>query len=205
MSALKWEGPGRSYLLVGSKEGPLARAELQGSPDAPRLQLRITEGRAGDVEKAELIQAVPMDSKLTMRMGKVVLRRENTVVLEISKDRAHDARKNLRMPVSFESFVYFQGGGRASIRALNLSSGGIAFCCAAPMAVGQVIEVVVPITTEDPAIVQAEVLRIQPGGGEEQVYACKFLDLLPEEEARLREAVFHVQTRRGRDISATAT
>lgn len=200
MSALKWEGPGRAYLLVGSKKGPLARAELQGASDVSRLQFRITEGSADDVEGAELIQAVPMDNKLPMRMGKVVLRRGNAVVLEATKGMAADARKNLRMPVSFESFVYFQGGGRASIRALNLSCGGIAFYCAASMDVGQVVEVVIPITTEEPSIIQAELLRVQPGQGEERLYACKFLDLIPEEEARLREAVFHVQTRRGRDI-----
>ncbi len=202
MSALKWEGPGRIYLLVGSKEGPLAHAELQGAPDGARLQLHITEGSTDDVERAELIQAVPMDNKLPMRMGKVVLRRENTVVLEAVKGMGADARKNLRMPVSFKSFVYFQGGGRAAIRALNLSCGGIAFYSAAPMEVGELMEVVIPITVEEPSIIQAELLRIQPGSGEERLYACKFLDLIPEEEARLREAVFHVQTRRGRHIFA---
>ncbi len=187
---------------MGSKEGPLAHAERQGAPDGSRLQLHITAGSAGDVERAELIQAVPMDSKLPMRMGKVVLRRENTVVLETATGKDIDARKNLRMPVSFESFAYFQRGGRAAIRALNLSCGGIAFYCAAPMDVGEILEVVIPITLEEPSIIRAELLRVQPGEGEERLYACKFLDLIPEEEARLREAVFHVQTRRGRDIFA---
>jgi len=196
--------PSRTYLLMSTDSQFLARAQLESPPDARNMQLRITEGDPGGVVDAELIHAVPMDDDMPVRMGRVILRRGKLVVLEPLKDLGMDMRRNLRMPVYFESLIYFEHGGRALIRAADLSCGGIAFYSTAEMSVGERFEVVIPITSVNPSILHAEVLRIQPYTGQVKLFACKFVDLLNEEEERVREAVFHVQVRRGRAVKATA-
>lgn len=203
MSAKQSE-PARTYLLMDTGSQFLARAQLESPPDARNMQLRITEGDPGGVVDADLVHAVPMDDDMPMRMGRVILRRGKLVVLEPLKDLGLEMRRNLRMPVYFESLIYFEHGGRALIRAADLSCGGIAFYSTAGLSVGERFEVVIPITTENPSILRAEVLRIQPYAGQVKLFASKFVDLLREEEARVREAVFHVQVRRGRAVKAKA-
>jgi len=147
----------------------------------------------------------PLEENEPTRQGRVILRRGKLIVLDPLKAPVavgEDLRKNLRMPVYFESLIYFQGGGRALIRADNLSCGGIAFYSTAELAVHEIFEIVIPITTESPSILSAEVLRCKPYVAQVKFYAAQFVDLIREEEARVREAVFHVQLRRGRQVTA---
>jgi len=184
----------------------LARGEIESPPDAHNIQIRISEGDPQSVVDAELINVVPLDENERPRQGRIILRRGKLVVLEPLKkpiaNNGEDLRRNLRMPVFFESLIYFQHGGRALIRADNLSCGGIAFYSTAELAVHEIFEIVIPITTESPSILTAEVLRCKPYVAQVKFYAAQFVDLIREEEARVREAVFHVQLRRGRQVTA---
>ncbi len=165
MSAKK-EEPCKIYLLTSTESVFLARAVLESPPDAHNMQMRITEGSADDVVDADLVNAVPVDDMMPARMGRVILRRGKLVVLEPLQDLGADLRRNLRMPVYFESLIYFEGGGRALIRADNLSSGGVAFFSVADLQLHERFEIVIPITSDGPSILHAEVLRVQPYVGQ---------------------------------------
>lgn len=198
------DAPVRTCLLMSAGSSLLARGELEGPPEARNIQIRITEGDPAQVEKAELISVMPVDEREPPRQGRVILRRGKLVVLEPMKSIFADGenmRRNLRMPVYFESLIYFEGGGRALIRADNLSCGGIAFYSTAELAIHERFEIVIPITAESPSILAAEILRCKPYVAQVKFYAAQFVDLLREEEARVREAVFHVQIRRGRQVA----
>ncbi len=184
--------PSSTYLLIDSNSKLLALGELTSPPDAPNMQLKLVEGSAEDVVAAEVVQAVPQDEWLPMRLGRVILRRGNQIVLDPLQDLSEDARQNLRMPVDFASFVYPRGGGRAAIRSLDLSCGGIAFYTAHSFQPHEQFEVVIPITDEGPLILKAEILRIKPRDGD-TLYAAKFINMIHDEEAKVRGAVFHVQ------------
>lgn len=184
---------GAVYLLMNSSSILLAQAELKGAPDAPNLQFYIVKGRPEDVVAAEVVQAIPSDVDLPVHLGRVILRRGRQIVLEPLRELGAEVRQNLRMPVDFESYVYPQGGGRAPIRAHDLSCGGIAFYTAWPFAPREIFEVVIPITEGGPLIVNAEILREKPGNGPEKLYASAFVNLIHDEEALIREAVFNVQ------------
>jgi len=171
----------------------LARAELQSPPDANNMQMQIVEGKTDEVVAAEVVQAVPVDKDLSVQLGKVILRRGNLIVLEPLRRLGAEVRQNLRMPVDFDTFIYPQRGGRAQARAIDLSCGGIAFSSELFLRNEEVFEIVIPVTAGGPLIVNAGVLRQTPSTTYTRTYAAKFVDLINDEEALIREAVFSVQ------------
>ncbi len=187
--------PSAPYLLMTTDSKLLARGELISPPDSMNMQLNITEGRVEDVIQAETVQAISLNDDFPMRLGRVILRRGKLIVLEPLRDLSASLRQNLRMPVDFESYVYPRSGGRAPIRAEDLSCGGIAFFSAHDFSLRELFEIVIPITAEAPLLLNAEILRQAPYGPLKE-YAAKFVDLIHDEESRLREAVFHVQLSR---------
>ncbi len=184
--------PSAPYLLMTSESQLLARGELTSPPDAHNMQITVTDGDVDALVEAETLQAVPVRDDHPTRLGRIILRRGRQIVLEPLRDLSASVRQNLRMPVDFESFVYPRSGGRAPIRALDLSCGGIAFCTARRFAPHEVFEVVIPITEEAPLIVEAEILRELPFDALMK-YASQFVNLIHDQEARIREAVFQVQ------------
>ena len=104
-------------------------------------------------------------------------------------------RRNFRVPVQVNSFLYPVDGswkGRRAIETIDLSCGGIAFYSDSGMNIGDVAEVVIPITT-NPLLLQIKLLRKDEVTAERAWYAAKFVELQPEEDQMICEAVFHVQ------------
>ena len=169
------------YLIMDRDSHLLAKGEFEGDPSPVNLQIRIVEGTTNDVVNAEIVQAVPLDSKAAVILGKVILRRGSVVTLEPLRKMGSEVRRHFRMPVSFESYLYPHAGGRSLFRSIDLSCGGIAFYSAALLGVGDDPEVVIPITSEGPLILSVNILRGQ------------FINIIPDQEAMLQEAVFNVQ------------
>ena len=181
-------------LLLNSSSILLGKGLLQSPPHAPNMQIQVTDGVVDNLVQASLLQAVPQDTATRPRLGRIILRRGNRIVLEPLRVLGDEARQNLRVPVDFESFVYPDGGGRAMIRAENLSSSGVAFYTTCRFEPHDRFQIVIPITTE-PLLVWGEILRRQPYTGPISLYAAAFSDLINDEEVKIREAVFSVQIR----------
>ena len=104
-------------------------------------------------------------------------------------------RRNFRVPVQVNSFLYPVDGswkGRRAIETIDLSCGGIAFYSDSGMNIGDLAEVVIPITT-NPLLLQIKLLRKDEVIAERARYAAKFVELQPEEDQMICEAVFNVQ------------
>lgn len=182
------------YLVMDRGSNLLAKAELLGEPDAEQLEIKITEGRAEDVEKAEIVQVIPSIAKEPVLMATILSRRAAVVTVEPLRQLGSEVRRNFRMPVAFDSYVYYLPlGGRAPFRSVDLSCGGIAFETEAELEPGELCEVVVPMTAEGPLIVRTEILRANPVSETARRYGAKFSDIIDDEEALLREAVFNIQ------------
>ncbi len=183
------------YLIADELDTPLARAVLESPADGPTCQLRLLEGDGQELAKHEVLQLVPMSGSSPPLSGKVVRSRGRQIVLEKKGMPLAELRRNLRIPVAFHSFIYPLTGrwkGRRTILSEDISCGGIAFYCEEALEDGEEIEVVVPVCSQ-PLILRAQVLRTRLTGGRVPLYACKFLELLPEEESMVREAVFGIQ------------
>ncbi len=185
------------YLLLDSRNTPIARGVLESPPDAPDVLIRVLDGAVGEVLCHEILCLVGLSDKAHTIAGQVIRRRgEDVIQLKRQKILGSEIRQNLRMPVSFETFIYPLSGdwkGRQPVKALDLSCGGIAFFCEKELREREQMEIVIPITT-NPLIVECQVIRQRLSAQENMfLYATKFIDLCHDQEIMLREAVFSVQ------------
>ncbi len=183
------------YLLTDSNSRLLGRGRRMDAPGHKNIFIRVFDGNVRAIVDAGVIQIVPQDKSLPPQMTRVVNFRPDAVALEPMRELGSEVRRNFRVPVEFDSFVYRAHGGRGAMRSLDLSCGGVAFRSNLALAVGSVFEVVIPITSEGPLLLTAQTLRVhfEPEGG--NFYACKFINMIDDEESMLREAVFAIQIR----------
>ena len=189
---------GKLYALLDSRNAVLAQGRLENPPDAPDWQVRVPEDKISAVMEHEEIQLVPIDGDGDALLGRVRRNRNDLIVLQKLHSLGSEMRQNLRMPTHFQSFIYAVSGGwkgRRQAEANDLSCGGVAFFCAQQLEDGEVVELVVPITSE-PLILKCQVLRRRPSDRKDEVlYAAKFVEMCDDEEMIVREAVFSVQVR----------
>ncbi len=189
---------GKLYALLDSRNAVLAQGRLENPPNAPDWQVRVPEDKISAVMEHEEIQLVPIDGDGDALLGRVWRNRNDLIVLQKLQSLGSEMRQNLRMPTHFQSFIYPVSGGwkgRRQAEANDLSCGGVAFFCAQQLEDGEVVELVVPITSE-PLILKCQVLRRRPSDRKDEVlYAAKFVEMCDDEEMIVREAVFSVQVR----------
>ena len=181
------------HFLMDKDSNYIARGTAQKDGDSDDIQFKVIDGSVDEILRLGIVQVVPADKNQSVTMGKATSRRANSVIIEPMRDMGMGVRKNFRMPVDFESFIYPDAGGRHIIKSIDLSCGGVAFYSVANLAAGDEMEVVIPITAEAPVIVRCVVLRVIPFSPPIQKYACQFMDLIQDEEDMIREAVFSVQ------------
>lgn len=187
------------YLLLTGEEAAICMGKLEGPANGPNWQIRLLEEDMMDeVVRHPEVKLMCITDSSPSYVGKVVRSRNDLVQLEVRPIAgAHsDKRQNLRVPTRFKSFLYPLSGrwkGRMGMEANDLSCGGIAFFCGGELEIGERLEIVVPITSE-PVVLRGQILRQRPTErGDRIMYAAKFLDMCPDEEMLVREAVFSVQ------------
>lgn len=187
----------KTYLLLDSDGAAIAQARIEGRTDTPNWQLRVLDDKIDEVTEYESVRLMSMTDSSPSYEGKIVRSRNDMVQLAVRKlaPAFNDKRKNLRVPVKFTSFIYPVTGrwsGRRKILSNDISCGGIAFFSPDTLFEGEVIEVVVPVTSQ-PLIVRCQLLRQSPIEGGITMYAGKFVNLCDDEEVLLRESVFSLQ------------
>lgn len=179
------------YLVLDSEGEAVAHCQSAQELCDPLWRLEFSQGEEKLVWDMEYVRLVGADGPLAAAEGHVVRRRDNMLWVEALRDLGSEVRENLRIPVHFKSFLY-SPKGRLPIEGADLSCGGIAFFCNAQLETGEVLEVVIPVTSQ-PLVLRMKVLRQRPSVRSEPLYAAQFLDLLREEESMVREAVFSIQ------------
>lgn len=186
------------YLLLDSRDAPLAKAALEGSTNTPNWQLRVLDDKIETVLQHKSFKLMSITDSGPSYVGKVIRSRNDLLQLEVTKaatDRK-DKRQNLRIAADFKSCMYPLSGrwkGRQEIEANDISCGGIAFYSRCALEIHERVEIVVTITSQ-PLIVCGEILRMRVTDRTDSVlYAAKFVNLCNDEEMLLREAVFNQQ------------
>lgn len=184
------------YLVLDSRDHPLARAVLESNRDAPSWQFEILEDGIDRVMTHEQLKFLPLADDQPALLGRVLHSGGDRVYVEKLQRLDSELRQNLRMPVSFQTLLYPVTGawtGRRWVEANDLSCGGIAFFCREALEAREQAEIVIPITSQ-PLVLRCEILRRRPSNRVDEImYAAKFTDLCHEEEMLVREAVFSVQ------------
>ena len=186
----------RLYLLLDSKGTPLANAVLESPPNSEVLQIRVLNGKVDDVAVHREIQLIGIDDSTPNRVGVIVRQRDDQLVIQPTAALDANARENLRILTDFESVMYPVTGrwkGQRSLRAKDLSCGGIAFYSGIPLEDREIVEMVLPVT-DSPVVVRAQMIRqLKDESSQLPLYAAKFVDLIQDEEALIRKAVFSIQ------------
>lgn len=184
------------YMISDSQNEPLAHAILETPPDSRVWKLRILDGGLEHVLEHEIVNLIAMDADYPDMTGRILSSDHiQSVEMEPVDLLGESLRQNLRVPVRFDSFLYPVTGswtGRIPIICHDLSCGGMAFFCNFQLRIAEIVEVVIPITSQ-PVILQARILRLRPSNSNIPLYSAKFVDMIHDEEVIVREAVFSQQ------------
>lgn len=184
------------YMIYDSQNEPLARAVLESPPESAVLRFQVLDGDLNEVLEHEIVNLIATDSDGPDMTGRILSSDHvSSVEIEPVDLLGESLRQNLRVPVRFDSFLYPVSGswtGRVPIICHDLSCGGIAFFCNFQLRIAEIVEVVIPITSQ-PVILRAMILRLRPSNSNIPLYSAKFVDLIHDEEVIVREAVFSQQ------------
>lgn len=186
---------GRLYLLLDSVNHPLARGSMEGPADGNILQMLVLDDDVDKVAQHEVIVLMAMGGSEPPLQCRIVRQRGDRVALEKIASLDPDLRRNLRVPIKFDTFIYPVTGrwrGRRAVQSIDLSCGGVAFYGDDGLEVGEKLEMVIPVTV-NPVILRCQILRKQELRNGKQLYAIKFVDMCEDEEVTVREAVFSIQ------------
>jgi hypothetical protein len=187
----------RLYLLLDSKGTPLANAVLESPPNSEVLQIRVLNDKVEDVAAHREIQLIGIDDSTPNRVGVIVRQREDQLVIQPTAALDANARENLRILTTFSSVMYPVSGrwkGQKNVKGKDLSCGGVAFYSDCRLENREIVELVLPVT-DQPLVVKTQVIRTLEEEGAPPLYAAKFVDLIQDEEALIRKAVFSIQIR----------
>ena len=188
---------GELYVITGKNRTPLARAMLYGDPDAEAWQAELVSGDAAAVLAEDTVELVRLGEEMYTLVGRVKGQAGKYIRLERIIGRSGDARRSLRVPIDYDTYIYPVGGtwkGRCLVKCKDLSCGGIAFHLPMQLVLGERVDVVVR-TQEEPLVIRGEVLRELEKTGDMNGYAVCFRDICPDEDALLCKEVFGVQLR----------
>lgn len=183
------------YLILDSRDMPVARAVLENSPDADILQIRVLDGGVDAVLEHEVVKLVSQSESAPCLLGRLLHHKGERISMEALQPLDEHVRENLRMPLEFQSFIYpmdNQWAGRRVIVGHDMSCGGLGFFCQEELKQGERVEVVIPVTSQ-PLLLRTEIIRRRPSNNPMALYASKFIDMIREEETLVREAVFNIQ------------
>jgi len=185
------------YLVLNPQGQALSQAILESPPNADMLQVRLLldDDDPLDLTGAGELQLIGLDDDAPARRGVVKRQRGKMLMIQPTAELGAQARENLRVQTNFESVIYPVSGswrGQRPVKGYDLSCGGVAFFTMQELSVNEVAELVLPVTDE-PLLLHFRVLRTLPANGPVPLYACKFVNLILDEEIMIRKAVFSIQ------------
>ncbi len=186
----------RTYLILDTQNKALANGELASPPGTSPMRLNILDNKVDNVMKHQVITLFSASTDELPIQCRILRQRGDAVLVEKIATLDPEVRRNLRVPVKFDSFVYPLAGsawrGRVPVQSIDLSCGGIAFYAGHTFESHEQMEIVVT-PTEEPVILHCEILRQQELQNGRYMYATKFVDMCEDEEVVVREAVFSLQ------------
>ena len=188
----------RLYLILDSQGAALAQAVLESPRITEVVQLRLTEETELDFLQIGEIQCIGLDNGSASMRGTVTMQRGERLVIRPGAMLGEEARENLRIVTDFKSVMYPITGywkGQRSIRGHDLSCGGVAFHTEQALKVGEVVQIVLPVT-DSPLLLRTRILRRLNTDDPVPLYAARFTDLCLDEEVTIRKAVFSIQVAR---------
>ena len=184
-----------TFILLSDQHETLASAVLVEQHRQHKV-LRLTSPPRGDLFHHPYINVLSHGTEPSLSWrGEVTQVRGDLLYFEATEKADPQLRRLFRIPLVFHSSItpLSPPGARLPISSKDISCGGIALYASAPLQKGDVYEIIIPFT-EPPLLLVMQVLR--PISEPQHLYACEFVDLLPQEEALLQEKIFDFSLQR---------
>lgn len=192
---MKYNDADNRYLLLDSRNVPLAHVVLESSTDNGLLTVRFTDKETENAQGHEIYRLLGIGKNQPPIQCQLVKQRDRRMVLERISYLEPEQRKDLRVPLHGKSFLYYTVNDtltRCEIEFVDISCGGTAFY--GPIGLENVGDCeIVLLITANPLIVACKILNARELRSEKALYAAKFLNLCNDEETMIREGVFSVQ------------
>lgn len=186
------------FMILDHEGIPVARGTSKDSGRDKIWRIQLDSLPDVPLPENEYVTLVGTSSDLAGLEGRIVRMERKTLLVEPICRISEEIRRNLRMPVAFDSYLYPIDGswsGRIPIVSHDLSCGGIAFYTDRSLSVGEIAEIVLPVTAS-PLLLRIKILRKIEQAPGRIFYAACFVDLIHDEESMVREAVFNIQIER---------
>ena len=190
----------RIYLLSNQEDKAIAKASLLSPLDIQTVQFDVLSEPMDGLQTGQHFHFIGNNEGDPDFEGEIQSRTGDRIVVRSTAPLDKSARKNLRVDVNFSSLLYPISGswvGQRMIRGIDLSCGGVAFYCTEKLEVGEVAEMVLPMTA-NPLLLKVQVMRIREKTGALMLYAGRFVDMIHDEETLVRRAVFDIQLQSSR-------
>lgn len=184
-----------TYLILDSQNNALANGELAGPAGETPMRLNVLDNKIDAVTTHEVIVLFSTSSQEPPVQCRILRSRGDSILVEKIATLDPEVRRNLRVPVKFNTFIYpladSSWKGRHPAQSIDLSCGGIAFYSDFYLEVHDEVEIVITPTAE-PVFLRCQILKRQELQSR-FMYATKFVDMCEDEEVVVREAVFSLQ------------
>lgn len=198
------------YLIMDTDNHPLAHAYLNEEIGDGRKIFTHIDKNPPDLTSFPQVSIISLNAEeFTVWTGSVQEQRRDRFVFQLISRADNTFRRNLRVHLHFSTYLYPERPGavrpgsspgppvapRIAALTYDISCGGVSLFPARALEKGGIYSLVIPIV-RTPLLLPVRVLCTrmgQLGGRTLTRYACEFYDLLPREEALLRETIFEYQ------------
>ena len=94
------------YMILDSGNTPLAHCVIQGPAGGQTLQIQVLNGKEDDVAAHEVVELISMGRGGKDYQCRVLRQRNERFTLETIMELDPEFRRNLRVPIRFETFLY---------------------------------------------------------------------------------------------------
>lgn len=189
------------YLILDREGIPVARGTSKDKKNDTILRIQLDYPERISFNNNDYVTLVGTLQDMAGLEGHVLRMEKGVLYVEPIRRIGEEVRQNLRMPVAFDSYLYPISGnwkGRIPIVSHDLSCGGIAFYTGAQLNIGEIAEIVLPVTS-NPLLLRIKILRKTESKPGQNLYAACFVDMIHDEEIMVREAVFNIQIARKKE------
>lgn len=182
-------------LILTSRGEPLAEGAMSAVAEEEQLSVKVLNDETELVMQHDIIQIVGMGEGSVPQQCLVQRQSGKYVIVKVLSDLDAKLRSNIRISTKFESFLYpldDSWKGRRGMTSVDISCGGLAFYAPDEFAVGERLEVVIPVTSS-PLLMHMEILGKESVKNGRAFFKAKFIEMQRDQERMIREAVFAIQ------------
>lgn len=186
------------YMILDHEGIPVARGSSKDKGIDTVLRIQLDNPEAASFSENEYVTLVGTSQDIAGVEGHILRKEKSVLYVEPIRRIGEEIRQNLRIPVAFDTYLYPISGnwqGRSPIISRDLSCGGIAFYTDCQLDIGEIAEIILPVTI-NPLLLRIKILRKSESKPGQNVYAACFVDMIHDEETMVREAVFNIQIER---------